>query len=71
QQVQTLYTFTATDQTVRQFGETLAVWRLEQSADDRLPSASIATAEEEPVLAEPPTAGEEEGDLLEEAADHD
>ncbi|HRW08455.1 MAG TPA: adenylate/guanylate cyclase domain-containing protein, partial [Caldilineaceae bacterium] len=71
QQVQTLYTFTATDQTVRQFGETLAVWRLEQSADDRLPSASIATAEEEPILAEPPTAGEEEGDLLEEAADHD
>ncbi|MCB0108385.1 MAG: adenylate/guanylate cyclase domain-containing protein, partial [Caldilineaceae bacterium] len=30
QQVQTLYTFTATDQTVRQFGETLTVWRLEQ-----------------------------------------
>lgn len=71
QQVQTLYTFTAMGLTVHQFGEELAVWRLEQSADDRLPSVSIATAEEEPDLEETISTVEDEGSLLDEVADHD
>jgi len=52
QQIQTLYTFTQTNLTVSDLGTALRIWRLEQSANDRLPSASVATAEEEedPVL---------------------
>ncbi len=44
QQVQSLYTFDALRQTVQQFGKPMAVWQLKESPDDRLPSASIATA---------------------------
>ncbi len=50
QQVQALYTFTQTSTTVSHLGVALRIWCLEQSANDRLPSASVATAEEEEPL---------------------
>lgn len=71
QQVQTLYSFHSTGDTVVQFGKTTHIWRLEQGIDDRLPSASIATVEEEPELDEMNSAIDDEPDLLKESANHD
>jgi len=71
QQVQTLYSFSITGDTVVQFGETMQVWRLDQGVDDRLPSVSIETVEEDPKLDEFPPTVDEETDLLKEGADHD
>ncbi len=62
QQVQALYTFTQTRTTVSHLGTALPIWRLEQSADDRLPSASVATAEEEEALDDLLTAMDESRD---------
>jgi class 3 adenylate cyclase len=72
QQVAALYTFAATKETVTQFKKPLAIWRMTQSANDRLPSASTVTAEEEAEewVAPTPTV-EADLELREEGADHD